>query len=62
MNIPFEKVLSTIQECISNPSLSGREEEVVKYLMRIASRLGFSQIGTDRMGNLLVEGKTRFIS
>lgn len=52
----FEKVLSTIQKSISIPSLSGQEEEVIKYLMRVASHLGFSGIGTDRMGNLVVEG------
>ncbi|MFH1038301.1 MAG: M20/M25/M40 family metallo-hydrolase [PVC group bacterium] len=52
----FGKVLSTIQELISIHSLSGREEQAVKYLMRVASRLGFNRIGTDRMGNLIVEG------
>ena len=52
----FEKVLGTIQKSISIPSLSGQEEEVIKYLMRVASRLGFSSVGTDRMGNLVVEG------
>jgi putative selenium metabolism hydrolase len=52
----FEKVISTIQKSISIPSLSGQEEDVIKYLMRVASRLGFSAVGTDRMGNLVVEG------
>jgi putative selenium metabolism hydrolase len=51
----FQNVIHTIQKCISIPSLSGREEAVVKYLMRTASRLGFSRVGTDRMGNLVVE-------
>jgi putative selenium metabolism hydrolase len=52
----FSKVINTIQESISIPSLSGQEEQVIKYLMRVASRLGFSTVGTDRMGNLVVEG------
>lgn len=51
----FGKVLSTIQKSISIPSLSGQEEQVIKYLMRVASRLGFSTVGTDRMGNLVAE-------
>lgn len=53
--INFQDVLGTIQECICIPSLSGREEQVVKYLMRVASRLGFTSVGTDRMGNLVAE-------
>ena len=52
----FEKVLAIIQKLISIPSLSGNEEQAVKYLMRVASRLGFTRIGTDRMGNLIAEG------
>ncbi len=51
----FSNVIHTIQKAISIPSLSGREEEMVKYLMRTASRLGFSRVGTDRMGNLVAE-------
>jgi putative selenium metabolism hydrolase len=51
----FEYILNTIQKCISIPSLSGKEEPMVKYLMRVASRLGFSRVGTDRMGNLVAE-------
>lgn len=51
----FSTVIQTIQKSISIPSLSGQEEEVTKYLMRTASRLGFNHVGTDRMGNLVAE-------
>jgi len=50
---PFEDVLGVIQKSISLKSLSGAEEDVVKYLVRVASRLGFTEAGTDRMGNLV---------
>ena len=53
----FPELVSVAQRCISFPSLSGREEELIKYLIRVASRLNFSSVGTDRMGNLIAEAK-----
>ncbi len=53
--LPFDQVVTAIQECISIHSLSGKEEQMVKYMARLASRLGFPQVKTDRMGNLIAE-------
>jgi len=49
----FHEVIGVLQKSISIKSLSGKEEEIVKYLVRVASRLGFTDVGTDRMGNLV---------
>jgi len=53
--IPFQDVVSVIQDCITHPTLSGQEEKLVKYLIKVASRLGFSTAHSDRMGNLITE-------
>lgn len=55
--IPFEDVLSNIQDFITFPTLSGQEEKLVKHLIKVASRLGFSSSHTDRMGNFVAEMK-----
>ncbi len=55
--IPFENVVSVIQDCISHPTLSGQEEQLVKYLIKVSSRLGFGSAHNDRVGNLIAEIK-----
>ncbi|MDQ7821598.1 MAG: M20/M25/M40 family metallo-hydrolase [Candidatus Eremiobacteraeota bacterium] len=54
-HIPFEDVLSVIQDCITFPTLSGQEEKLVQHLIKVASRLGFTSAHNDRMGNLVAE-------
>ena len=53
--IPFEDVITCIQDCISIPTLSGQEEKLVKHLIKVSSRLGFNGAHCDRMGNLIAE-------
>jgi putative selenium metabolism hydrolase len=53
--IPFQDVVSTIQDTINFPTISGKEEALVKHLIKAASRLGFSSAHNDRMGNLITE-------
>jgi putative selenium metabolism hydrolase len=53
--IAFEQVLDCIQGLIEMQTLSGQEEKIVKHLIRTASRLGFTNAYSDRMGNLIVE-------
>ncbi len=55
--IPFERVLDTIQDCIHFPTLSGQEEQLVKHLMKISSHKGFTSTHHDRMGNFIAEMK-----
>ena len=53
--VPFEDIVSRIQDAIAIPTLSGREEKLVKSQIRVASRLGFNTAHSDRMGNLIAE-------
>jgi len=53
--ISFEDIVSTIQDCITYQTLSGQEEKLVKHLIKVASRLGFSTARGDRMGNLITQ-------
>ncbi|MDD5556114.1 MAG: M20/M25/M40 family metallo-hydrolase [bacterium] len=53
--VPFENVVSCIQEMITIPSPSGQEEKLVKHLINVASRLGCTSAHSDRMGNLITE-------
>jgi putative selenium metabolism hydrolase len=53
--IPFENVLSSIQDCITYPTLSGREGQLVEHLIKVSSKLGFTNVRSDRVGNLIAE-------
>ncbi len=54
-NIPFENVLSSIQDCITYPTLSGQEGKLVEHLIKVSSQLGFTSAHSDRVGNLVAE-------
>lgn len=53
--IPFENVLSSIQDCITHPTLSGQEGKLVEHLIKVSSQLGFASAHSDRVGNLISE-------
>lgn len=53
--IPFEQVLECARGLIRMQAYSGQEEKIVKHLIRTASRLGFTNAYSDRMGNLIAE-------
>jgi putative selenium metabolism hydrolase len=53
--LSFPELVEVTQRCISIPSLSGREGDLIKYLIRAAARLNFTSVSTDRVGNLIAE-------
>lgn len=53
--IPFQDVIGSIQDFLHFPTLSGQEESLVKHLIKLSSKLGFSSAHNDRMGNMIAE-------
>ncbi len=51
------ELIETTQNCIQLKGFSGTERERVNYLIRVASKLGYSKIYKDSMGSLIAEMK-----
>jgi len=49
----LDNLIKIVQEAVRRPTLSGQEKPLVEYLSRTARQLGYDNVYSDRMGNLI---------
>ncbi|KRT35224.1 peptidase [Acetomicrobium hydrogeniformans ATCC BAA-1850] len=48
-----DQIITSCQELIRRPSLSGNEKEVAQYIAKTMERLGFDNVESDKFGNII---------